>query len=100
MQAHQSHVVCLLALKKLLYSGDGAGIVQVWELQSRDQYHAYYNAVRNTFTRYQPKQVDPLTTITQHRNTINALLLHDGIRKYSSLSTMQSLLNNHQTIRP
>lgn len=83
MQAHQSHVVCLLALKKLLYSGDGAGIVHVWELQSREKSLAYYNAVRNTFTCYKPKQIDPLTTITQHRNTVNALLLHDGIRESS-----------------
>ncbi|KAK3895157.1 hypothetical protein Pcinc_001123 [Petrolisthes cinctipes] len=79
MQAHQSHVVCLLALKKLLYSGDGAGMVQVWELKPRETYLAHYNAQRKTFTRYQPKLVEPLTGITQHRNTVNALLFHDGI---------------------
>lgn len=83
MQAHQSHVVCLLALKKLLYTGDGAGIVHVWELQARDPLQAYYKAVRKTFAVFKPKQLEPLTTITQHRNTVNALLLHDGIRESS-----------------
>ncbi|KAK4321399.1 hypothetical protein Pmani_007789 [Petrolisthes manimaculis] len=79
MHAHQSHVVCLLALNKLLYSSDGAGAVHVWELKPREMYLALYTAQRKTFTRYQPKLVEPLAAIKQHGNTVNALLFHDGI---------------------
>ncbi|XP_063845245.1 WD repeat-containing protein 86-like [Scylla paramamosain] len=69
-EGHKSHITCLLALNKLLYSGDGDGVVRVWDLTARDALKLGPQHVVS---------VDSLASFRPATNTINAIKLHNGM---------------------
>ncbi|KAK8754014.1 hypothetical protein OTU49_007931, partial [Cherax quadricarinatus] len=72
-QGHPSHVVCLVAMKQLVYSGDGTGVVKVWEAGSGDV------VPKKPIPGRKPLTVEPITTFSGHTNTVNCLRFHKGI---------------------
>ncbi|XP_071524402.1 uncharacterized protein [Panulirus ornatus] len=67
---HKSHVVCLLVLKTLLYSGDGSGGVRGWDVSMTDAI---------TTTSQKPLTHSPLTSYTGNTNTVNRIKFHQGL---------------------